>query len=53
MQRYNTGPGSNRTVAGPSQERIQNGLINFIQLVVVDDSGAIVAFEEARRSNIE
>jgi hypothetical protein len=44
--------GQARVIVGPSITNIQNGLYNFIQLVVLDDeSGAICAFDEIRREN--
>jgi hypothetical protein len=38
-----------RTIAGPSIADIKNGLYNFIQLVVLDETGSIAAFAEKRR----
>jgi hypothetical protein len=38
-----------RSIAGPDAERIKNDIRNIIQLIVTDDSGNIVAFDEVRR----
>jgi hypothetical protein len=40
-----------RSIAGPSTERIKGDIRNIIQLIVVDNHGTIVAFDEARRKN--
>ncbi|MDR0387626.1 MAG: hypothetical protein LBH57_06275 [Treponema sp.] len=40
-----------RSVAGPSAERIKGSIRNIIQLVVTDNSGNIVAFDEDRRAS--
>jgi hypothetical protein len=42
--------GSARSVAGPGTDRIKGDIRNIIQLVVVNDSGKIVAFDEVRRA---
>jgi hypothetical protein len=41
-----------RSVAGPASNQItQGGLLNVIQLIVTNDEGALVAFDEVRRPN--
>jgi hypothetical protein len=40
-----------RSVAGPDQSRIRGDIRNIIQLMVVNDSGRIVAFDEVRRGS--
>ncbi|MDR2741224.1 MAG: glycoside hydrolase [Treponema sp.] len=41
--------GSARSIAGPDSGQIKGDIRNFIQLIVVNDSGNIVAFDEVRR----
>jgi hypothetical protein len=44
--------GQDRSIAGASSVHIKDGLYNFVQLVVVDEStGAIAAYDEIRRNN--
>jgi hypothetical protein len=43
--------GLTRTIAGPDADRIKDDIRNIIQLIVTDDSGTIVAFDEVRREN--
>jgi hypothetical protein len=43
--------GDGRSIAGPDAARIQGDIRNIVQLIVVDDSGKIVAFEEVRRKS--
>jgi hypothetical protein len=43
--------GQERAIAGPSITNIQSGLYNFIQLIVLDEDGAIYAYDESRRDN--
>jgi hypothetical protein len=38
-----------RSVAGPGPDRIKGDIRNIIQLIVVDNSGNIAAFDEVRR----
>jgi hypothetical protein len=38
-----------RSIAGASSVQIKSGLYNFIQLVVLNESNAIVAYDEARK----
>ncbi|MDR0386999.1 MAG: hypothetical protein LBH57_03090, partial [Treponema sp.] len=38
-----------RSIAGPSAERIREGIRNIYQLIVINDDGKIVAFDEVRR----
>jgi PBP1b-binding outer membrane lipoprotein LpoB len=40
-----------RSVAGPKAERIKENIRNIVQLIVVDDKGSIVAFDEVRRGS--
>jgi hypothetical protein len=40
-----------RSVAGPDADRIKGSISNIVQLIVVDDSGTVVAFDEVRRKN--
>ncbi|MDR0387682.1 MAG: right-handed parallel beta-helix repeat-containing protein [Treponema sp.] len=40
-----------RSVAGPDAARIKGDIRNIIQLIVIDESGKIVAFKEARRGS--
>jgi hypothetical protein len=40
-----------RSVAGPDADRVKRDLHNIIQLVVVDTTGNIVAFDEVRRGS--
>jgi hypothetical protein len=40
-----------RSIAGPGPDRIKGNIRNIIQLIVVDNSGSIVAFDEVRRKN--
>jgi hypothetical protein len=43
--------GDARSIAGPDADRIKGNLRNIIQLVVVDGSGNIAAFDEVRRES--
>jgi hypothetical protein len=43
--------GSARTVAGPDSARIKSDIRNVIQLVVTDDAGHLIAFDEDRRES--
>ncbi|MDR2743319.1 MAG: exo-alpha-sialidase, partial [Treponema sp.] len=45
--------GSARSVAGPDSAQIKGNIRNFMQLIVVDDTGNIVAYAEDRRLNEE
>jgi hypothetical protein len=40
-----------RSIAGPDNARIMGDIRNIIQLIVMDDSGKIVVFNEVRRKN--
>jgi hypothetical protein len=40
-----------RSVAGPDADRIKGDIRNIIQLIVVNESGQIVAFDEVRRGS--
>ncbi|MDR2070820.1 MAG: hypothetical protein LBP81_05335 [Treponema sp.] len=42
-----------RSAAGPDAARIKGGISNFVQLVVADGKGNIVAFDEVRRGRDE
>jgi hypothetical protein len=42
---------TDRSIAGPDAVRIKEGIHNIMQLVVVNDSDEIVAFDEARRGS--
>jgi hypothetical protein len=42
---------ASRSVAGPDTNRIKADIRNIIQLIVTDDSGNIIAFDEARRGS--
>jgi hypothetical protein len=45
--------GQARAIAGPDVDGIKDGILNIIQLVVVDkDAGNIVAFDEVREQTI-
>jgi hypothetical protein len=41
--------GSSRSIAGPTAATIKGDIRNILQLIVVDEAGTIVAFDEARR----
>jgi hypothetical protein len=41
--------GQGRAISGPTITDVKSGLYNFIQLIVIDESGAIVAYDESRR----
>jgi hypothetical protein len=43
--------GEARSIAGPDAARIKGDIRNIIQLIVVNDKGAIVAFDEVRRGS--
>ncbi|MDR2742946.1 MAG: hypothetical protein LBB98_12450 [Treponema sp.] len=43
--------GSARSIAGPDSTRIKGDIRNFMQLIVVDNTGNIVALAEARRED--
>jgi hypothetical protein len=42
--------GRSRSVTGVSTVQIKSGLYNFVQLVVLDQNGALVALEEVRKN---
>jgi hypothetical protein len=42
-------PADDRSIAGPDADRIKGDIRNFVQLIVVNNKGAIVAFDEIRR----
>jgi hypothetical protein len=47
------GEESARSVAGPNALLIKGGILNIAQLIVTDDDGKIVAFEEVRKERVD
>ncbi|MDR3131174.1 MAG: hypothetical protein LBU18_06470 [Treponema sp.] len=43
--------GISRSVAGPDEARIKGDIRNFIQLIVLNESGGIVRYDEERRTD--